>query len=436
MQIKAFHVKDGDCLLLRGDDDTVLLVDGGRAEAFENNVLPTLAALDTDIDLAYLSHIDNDHISGFLRLIDTEIKWRVFDFHQGDADFAGAQPNLPRPRRVREIWHNGFTSLIDDQTGRIEDALVQVTQTLALSDEHRRLFDLYENLTTGVKDTLELNYRLELCGFDAIWNARSDRDDFLIALSDDLETYTVGGFEITILGPTIEALEALRKDWNAWLDKNDLDVPALRRQAEERAEDMGLSLERATLDLLLKEATRLGQDSDDVTEPNVASLTLLVDDGQHKVLLTGDARSEEILAGLRKHGLIDNNNGMHVDVLKVPHHGAAGNVTKELCEFITADHYVFCANGAHTNPEKVVLDGFLSHRIGDDKADNKSPKVGDPFEFWFTTHSSTPGITDNQKTFLKSVEKHLDDNWSDNPDKFERHYPDPAVDPFLLDIQL
>ena len=435
MKIKMFHVKDGDCLILRGDDDTVVLVDGGRATPFEDHVIPALSQLGTDIDLAYVSHIDSDHISGFLRLIDTEIAWRVFDFHKDDANFHGEQPTLPRPAKINAIWHNGFTSLIDDQTGRVEDALVQATQTLALSEKHRSMFELYENLVTGVRETLELNYRLELCGFDDIWNMISNRDDFLITLSDALESFPVGGFDIKIIGPTVADLEELRHAWNDWLDDNALDVPELRRTAEDLAEDMGLSLEAAILNLLLKEADHLGQDSDKVSEPNVASLSLYLDDGNHTVLLTGDARSEELLAGLRKHNLIQGNNGLHVDVLKVQHHGAAGNVTEEFCEFVTADHYIFCANGAHTNPEKVVLDGILERRIGDKKNTSKSPNVDDPFQFWFTTHSSTPDITDKQKKFLRSVEKHLDDNWSGEP-RFKRNYPNAGVDPFSLELSL
>ena len=261
-----------------------------------------------------------------------------------------------------------------------------------------------------------------------------DRADFLITLSDALESFPVGGFDIKIIGPTVDDLEQLRIAWNDWLDDHTLVVPALRRAAEDLADDMGLSLEAAILNLLLKEATHLGQDSEGVSEPNVASLSLFVKDGEHTVLLTGDARSEEILAGLRKQKLIVGNKGLHVNVLKVQHHGAAGNVTEEFCEFVTADHYIFCANGAHTNPEKVVLDGILERRIGDKKNTSKSDNVDDPFQFWFTTHSSTPKITEIQEKFLKSVEKHLDDKWSNQP-KFKRNYPD-AADPFSLELTL
>ena len=208
----------------------------------------------------------------------------------------------------------------------------------------------------------------------------------------------------------------------------------MREAAEEESRTLGTSEERALLKLLQNQAHELGEGSEGVTEPNVASLTLLVDDGRHKVLLTGDARSEELLAGLRQHGLIADDRGLHVDVLKVQHHGAAGNVTEEFCKLVTADHYIFCANGSHSNPEKVVLDGFLDFRIGDHAHENLSPGRDRPFTFWFTTGSDTPGITSSQKTFLKSVEQHLKDNWDHQPN-FSRKYPE-SGDPSSIEIEL
>ena len=41
---------------------------------------------------------------------------------------------------------------------------------------------------------------------------------------------------------------------------------------------------------------------------------------------------------------------IHVDLLKVPHHGSANNLDEDFFERITADHYVFSGNGEHGNP--------------------------------------------------------------------------------------
>ena len=435
MRIRAFHVKDGDCLLIQSADGTQILADGGRAKAFEEHVMPALHALESDIDLVYISHIDNDHISGSLRLIETEIAWRAYDFRSRDSDFKGKPPKLARPRRFHQIWHNGFAELIDDQDGKIHSALEFATQTLALSPKQTELFDLYDNLATGVADTLALNYQLQYTHMDAILNEQSERKDKLMVLSEANESYQVGDFKIVLLGPTLENLEELRIEWNAWISDKGPDIRKIQREAKEAAGPLGLSEDEAMLHLMLKEAEKLGEGEGQVTEPNVASLTLLLDDGHHTMLLTGDARSKELLAGLKQQGLITDEQGIHVDVLKVQHHGAAGNVTDEFCKTVTADHYIFCANGSHTNPEWVVLDGFLKYRLGEEASQSISPGVGRPFTFWFTTHSETPKITENQQKFLAKIESKLSEKWPES-EQFKRVYPDPGVDPFSMTIEL
>ena len=432
MKIRAFHANDGDCLLIRGDDDTVILADGGRSTAFTENIASRLTRgkLRTDIDLVYVSHIDNDHLSGILDLVKTKIAWEVHDFRGRRRE----RPALPRPAAIQQIWHNGFAELVDDRDGTIERALDLATRTLSLHEPAFDLFELYENLTTGVKDTLELNYRLRFGGMEDVLNRPSTRQDKLLVLSSANERHQVGEFEVAVLGPTVVELEALRVFWNDWLERNNLDVPKLREAAEEESRMLGTSEERALLGLLLRQAETLGEGSEGVSEPNVASLTLLVHDGRHKILLTGDARSEELLSGLRQQGFITDDRGLHVDVLKVQHHGAAGNVTEEFCKLVTADHYIFCANGSHSNPEKVVLDGLLDFRVGDRAEENLSPGRDRPFTFWFTSHSDTPGITATQKRFLQSVEQHLQDHWDDHPN-FRRKYPG-AADRFSIQIDL
>ena len=53
---------------------------------------------------------------------------------------------------------------------------------------------------------------------------------------------------------------------------------------------------------------------------------------------------------------------MHVDLLKVPHHGSSNNLDDEFFERITADHYVFSGDGEHGNPERESLEMLLDAR--------------------------------------------------------------------------
>jgi beta-lactamase superfamily II metal-dependent hydrolase len=82
------------------------------------------------------------------------------------------------------------------------------------------------------------------------------------------------------------------------------------------------------------------------------------------MLLTGDARGDKILEGLEKVKVLKPRGKMHVDILKVPHHGSSRNMDSIFFERITADHYVFSGNGEHGNPDRETLQ-MLSDTRGD-----------------------------------------------------------------------
>ena len=147
----------------------------------------------------------------------------------------------------------------------------------------------------------------------------------------------------------------------------------------------------------------LGEGLKGVTAANLASLMLLVEEGTASVLLTGDGVSQEILDGLAHHGKLDGNQRIHVNVLKVQHHGAAANVEAKFVKSVTADHYVFCGNGAHHNPEKEVVEAFAKARLVE--VDGSAP-IGPPtpFKFWFTSSSETPSLTAPRKEHMKVIE--------------------------------
>ena len=91
MKLRIFQSDKGDCLLLEGRSDNgqpgpLILCDGGMGPSMRNFVRDELSKLrddGRDIDLAYISHIDNDHINGVLQLLEDEVDWRVFDFRRG-----------------------------------------------------------------------------------------------------------------------------------------------------------------------------------------------------------------------------------------------------------------------------------------------------------------------------------------------------------------
>src|SRR5262249_13022958 len=135
------------------------------------------------------------------------------------------------------------------------------------------------------------------------------------------------------------------------------------------------------VDLQLALAKTLGNRKK-VTTPNLASLMFFVRDGNQTLLLTGDGHAGDALKGLEERKLLDPSGKLHVDVLKVPHHGSEHNMTKEFAQAVTADDYVFCGNGFSTNPEPAVVDILVRER--------KKAFPNKPFTLWF---NSTEALT-------------------------------------------
>ena len=96
--------------------------------------------------------------------------------------------------------------------------------------------------------------------------------------------------------------------------------------------------------------------------PNLSSIVVLAEAGGKRMLLTGDARGDKILRGWSWSACSRRAATLHVDLLKVPHHGSANNLETGFFERMTADHYVFSGNGEHGNPERETLEMLFEAR--------------------------------------------------------------------------
>ena len=96
--------------------------------------------------------------------------------------------------------------------------------------------------------------------------------------------------------------------------------------------------------------------SEDNSVLNLSSITMLIEWKKHRILLTGDQRGDFVLRSLEAKGLKKKDKPFHVNILKVPHHGSKANVQKKFIAGVTADIYVFSANGKDQNPDPEVLE--------------------------------------------------------------------------------
>ncbi|GAA4405477.1 hypothetical protein GCM10023168_19190 [Fodinibacter luteus] len=397
MRLEVFHAADGDCLLLSSADGHHLLVDGGRSATFADHTEPRLrelAGAGEVIDLVVVSHIDADHISGILRLLRDVGDWAVFDHQRSaGANPTYPEPKAPRPPDVKALWHNAWTTQVGDLEGPIAALALQVTEATALAaarvasateEAQLALADLSglaESIADGVQLARLVEERTPL-------QRNKGFPDHLVLLRDRPHRRRLGSTRLTVIGPTQHHLDVLHEEWREWFEKKGFTPPPARSTPSSPtgaggpgdAVEAGLVL-GGRQPTSLQEAAQIIEKagSAHVTPPNRSSITLLAEEGGRSVLLTGDAAEQELVEGLTAIGKLGAADGkrarFHCTVLKVQHHGASHNLSKEFAQRVVADHYVFSADGAHHNPEPSVIATIAEGR----------PHDAGPYTFWFTS---------------------------------------------------
>lgn len=363
MKIEIFPSGSGDCLLITSaDGGKRILADAGLPEAYDAHIakpLSKLRAQGKPIDVAYVSHIDRDHIGGILRMFDDEVKWRAFE-HVSQRNSRLRAPTVPRPPEVSEIWHNAFLEDVA-ATEEVDLGSALATAAQALAGRNAALADpsiaadvaAVEMLALSVGDAIEVNWRISPEQLRIPLNPQFGGK----LMTARRQAIQVGSFAVTVLGPTAKQLSELRTEWIEWLRKRQAQLEKLRRR-HQRDEDL-LASGASPADLAAHSRELAGAIEKDVTPPNLASLVLLVEEGGKRVLLTGDAGVRTLIEYLESAKLLGDDDVLEVEVLKVPHHGAKNSYSEEFARRVRAEHYVFCGDGEHHNPEPDVVRGYI-----------------------------------------------------------------------------
>jgi ribonuclease BN (tRNA processing enzyme) len=452
MRLIMYPSDKGDCVLITGKDGKRILADGGMQSSFSESVAPELAKLakgkrNKKLDVVYVSHIDADHIAGILQLIDDAVAWTVHDhkIKRGDPHKA---PKVPRPPTIGEMWHNGFRDLLKDNSGPIEDQLAAnalVLSGFAGDGELASAVDDHQNLATSVKQAVTLSQRIR-AGVLGIPLNRPAKGK-LMMVRPSKASIKVGGMSVRVIAPFEDDLENLREEWNAWLRASKTVLSGIRAKGRElehqlmsteasrflaplvsEANDVAASLADA---IALARKKKLG-DRKEVTPPNLASLMLHVSEGKKSLLLTGDGHADDVLRGLEHYGLLKNG-GIHVNVLKVQHHGSEHNMTDDFAMKVTADHYVFCGNGFSENPEIDVIQRLFDSRLGDSGKRSVNPEASRPFAFWFNCSARTPQKSRAQRAHMRAVEKLVAGMVRKSKKRMTAHFLAPAATALTID---
>lgn len=314
--LEALNAKHGDSLLLHYGTTSHpkhILIDGGTKGVYRRQIKPRLQEIaantgagDAKVVLEHvmLTHIDDDHIMGLLDLLD-ELK-------MGDAPCVPSNFMFNAFEDAKSLLASEFAtphiaSVLSSPASLSHEVLASVGQGRSLREGVRGL-GLRTNLGDG---------KLLVAG-----------DEPIVIVDDD-------GIKITLVGPSEARLAQLHAEWKK---KTKNIAPA----SAESAAFLAAYADKSVY--------------------NLASLILVAETkgaSAHTMLLTGDARGDDIIAGLEMGGFLSDGKA-HFGILKMPHHGSNRNITKKFLQDITADHYVISADGRHGNPDGETLEWITS----------------------------------------------------------------------------
>jgi hypothetical protein len=347
--LEVRRARKGDCLLLHfgsNEDPGLIIIDGGPRSVYRPHLKPRLEQIRSarglsnqeslPVDLLMISHVDDDHIQGILDLTKELVDAR--------------DERKPQLVQVLSFWHNSFDDIIGNRPEELTAALrshfgaaatsgeLPADATLEVDDESGELTNEIVNDNLKVLASIEQGYRLRLDAEKLGFPRNPEFDGKLIIAAGKAKRLEVGrGLAFTVAGPMKPEVEALRKKHDEWLR-------GLKGKSPPEA--LAAYVDKSV--------------------PNLSSLVLLAAADGKRMLLTGDARGDKIIEGLQLAGLLGpgGDSAMHVDLLKVPHHGSSNNLERNFFERITADHYVFSGNGEHGNPERDALEMLFDARGG------------------------------------------------------------------------
>ncbi len=296
---------DGDCLLVQAKTAagaaTTIMVDGGRGRSYLS-WKPHLKRLLGDrkvVDLLVVTHIDADHIEGVLSFL----------------------KDPGRDVVVSEIWFNGHAQILAVQRRQADIETFSPKQADDLSRTLKDLGIVWNQLVAGgpiCRDTVK-------------------------------EFISKGLFEISVVTPSSAKLAAVAGKWDS--------VIAETSTGDTVISSGGLEVFGApTIDV---EELAASPDVPDRAAPNGSSIGLIIRAVGHTLLLTGDCHADDLAGGLRGLGANDEL-PLELSIMKVSHHGAEKNTSKEALALVRSQVYAFSTDGQHRDhPDACVVAKIL-----------------------------------------------------------------------------
>jgi len=354
MKIKSFNAKNGDALYIRSSSGTNIIVDMGYSETYINHISKNIKEIEKsgeNIDLLIITHIDQDHISGAISFFE--------DIHSG----------IYKQSIIRQIWHNSYRHLsMATRASMCKDDYNVLEELLCRLSKHN-------SLITGMQISALQGSTLAGLIFKSgvEWNKDSSYGPVIKG-----NVSVIGDLFIRVLSPCEYILNKLKRYWRSELHKLKYDFEFGEDEIFDDAFEFYLLNETEAnsstpisakgedkLEALLNKGEMV-EDQNDTSVSNSSSIVTIIESGNCRILLTGDAHDCDLIEALTEQ--IQNGLNLDFDLVKLSHHGSKKSNYKWL-HLVRSKYYLISTDASkHDHPDiealiNVILSNPLDKKI-------------------------------------------------------------------------
>lgn len=336
MEIQIFPALNGDCFLIEILDGHYILIDGGYVDTYREYLLPKLRELyesGSHLDLLVVTHIDSDHISGIIKLLEET-------------------PNLIP---IDNIWYNGYRNV---QKCNIEKEMEETVSHHNICKESLK----DETKPVSAKQGCTLSSLIQRSGIP--WNIQFDSN---IVVSPN--SISIGTLIVHILSPNNEDIADVSKYWRKCLLKTGLLEKEHCHEFWDDAFEFCMGQDKPGFQFHTRQVGSINdleairsssQYTPDSSSTNGSSIAFILEYEGKRILCLGDAHAETIVDSLRQL-YVDADFPIVFDAIKLSHHGSFNNNSPELLNMIDSSIWIVSTNGdTYDHPDLETLAHILT----------------------------------------------------------------------------
>lgn len=314
---------NGDCVAIETECEFIL-IDGGTAQSFDSWKSQVIGKTDK-IDAIIVTHIDNDHINGVIKLL--------------------THSNCPS---VKQVYFNGAEQLFGQlASDGLEDRRVEL-KLQALSAECSAISN---KESIGYSEGASLSYVLSskkiIC--NAVVSGKA-------LYREVCESFEIGSLKFTLIGPVKSSLDTLKQVWEYKLEQHNIKARIISKPFYDAFEQYTGSIKSS-----IQNNHQISSDKtssikalanlpfvDDDSPTNRSSFSFLIEKENKRILYLGDCDSEVVISWLDQQKI----EKIKVDIVKISHHGSKNNTSLMLLKRIDCSKYLISTNGnSHNHPD-------------------------------------------------------------------------------------